>query len=88
MSTFDDVFVNSLFVVDEEHPEIGALLDCADRINSKIEDSNPSQETKLAPVFEEQRNSTDVSDDSDNTIQFGCGIRYTDEYFRIPSRSY
>jgi hypothetical protein len=76
ISTFDDVFANSLFVVNEEHPETDALTDCADWINSKTE------EKKLAPLYVEQCNSTDVSDNSDSTVPSSCGVRYIDKIFQ------
>jgi hypothetical protein len=76
ISTFDDVFESSLFVNGEEDPETDSLMDSADWLNSNIEDSTPSQKTKLAPLCEEQCNSTDVSDDSDSTVPSGCSIRY------------
>jgi hypothetical protein len=88
MSTF------GLFVTGEEDPETDALMDCADWLNSKLlhmeamtEDGRPSQKTKLAPLCEEQCNSTDVSDNSDSTVPSGCGIRYRDKCFRIPFKS-
>jgi hypothetical protein len=82
MSTFDNVFESSLFVIGEEDPETDSLMDSADWLNSKTEDSRPSQETS-----EEQCNSTDVSDDSDCIVPSGCGIKYRDKCFRIPFRS-
>jgi hypothetical protein len=75
MSTLDDVFEKSLFVVSKEDPETDALIEWMDshslHMETNTQDCMQPLTTIQAPVYEELYSSKNVSYGSDGTVSSG-----------------